>query len=532
MTTPLVQLDRLSVTFPGSTAPAVAEVSLRINAGECVALVGESGSGKTLTARSLLGLTPPEATVTVASRLIDGVETRDFTQAQWRTLRGTRVGLVSQDALVSLDPLRTIGAEVGEVIDVAEPRLAREVRLRRVIHALEQAAMPDPQMRMGQYPHELSGGLRQRALIASAIAAQPLILIADEPTTALDSLNQARILELLARLKASGIALLVVSHDIAMVRQIADRIGVMRGGQLVESGPAESVLHTPEHRYTRQLLESVPTLAPGVGSAPPVEDSTASQVLVARGLSRSYPRSGGTRLWALHDVSLQLSSGRTLGVVGESGSGKSTLARMVMGIEPPDEGVVELMGQPWSAVSERARRPRRGAIQLIEQNPYDALDPRWSVARAIGEAIRLDTTMTHQSLRTERLRELLDQVGLSHELVHRKPHQLSGGQRQRVAIARALARRPDVLVCDEPVSALDASVQAQVLSLLGRLQRQLDLSLIVISHDLGVIAQISDEVMVLHGGEVVERGSLFEVMANPQHPFTTELIAASPVMMA
>jgi peptide/nickel transport system ATP-binding protein len=527
-----VHLEQLTVQFPGGSAPAVADVSFDIEPGECFALVGESGSGKTLTALSLLGLTPPDALVTAKSRVIAGVETREFTQSQWRTLRGTRVGLVSQDALVSLDPLRRIGTEVGEVLDIARPRLEEHVRMQQVLAALEQAAVSEPHLRMQQYAHQLSGGLRQRALIASAIAAKPAILIADEPTTALDSLSRARILELLGQLKASGIALLLVSHDIAVVRQIADRIGVMRHGELVEKGPADEILTAPRHPYTRELLDLVPTVKTGAPRNTSHDDPSESPVLLVRGVSRHYATDEGAVFHALQDVSLQVSAGRTLGIVGESGSGKTTLARIVMGIDKPDSGDVELMGKPWSSVSERLQRPQRGAIQLVEQNPYDALDPRWSVKKVIGEAIRLDDTLTDTHQRSARMRELLEQVGLSEELLPRKPHQLSGGQRQRVAIARALARRPSVLVCDEPVSALDASVQAQVLRVLASLQERLALSLIVISHDLGVIAQMSDEVVVLHEGRVVESGNSASVITDPQHPFTRELLAAAPAMMA
>lgn len=532
MTTARVHLANLSVKFPGSALPAVDNVSLSIAAGECFALVGESGSGKTLTAMSLLGLTPGDAQVDVASRVIAGQETRSFTEAQWRGLRGTHIGLVSQDALVSLDPLRRIEQEVGEVLEISHPRAPRKLMVRQVVEALERAAVPDPEMRLRQYPHELSGGLRQRVLIASAIAGTPDILIADEPTTALDSISQARILVLLKQLKESGIALLLVSHDIGLVGQIADRIGVMRRGELVESGPTLEILGTPEHPYTQHLLDSMPSRKKRDPSRNRAVDHQETPVIACTGLGRRHINRDGEEFVALHEVSLRVAPGTTLGVVGESGSGKTTLARILMGLEDADSGVVEFEGTPWAPAPERVRRPRRGAIQLIEQNPYDALDPRWSVATAIGEAIALDRTLRHPTARKHRLMELLEQVGLSDQLLARRPHQLSGGQRQRVAIARALARRPKVLICDEPVSALDASVQAHILLLLNTLQRNLGLSLIVISHDLGVIAQVSDDVLVLHEGCVVESGSLEAVVNHAQHPFTRELLAASPAIVA
>jgi len=525
MSSPRVEISHLSVTFPGASAPAVNDVSFHIDAGECLALVGESGSGKTLTALSLLGLVPPEAAVAVGTRVVAGVNTRGFTEAKWRALRGNRVGLVSQDALVSLDPLREIGSEVGEVLKLSRPRLPRDVIAQRVLDALELAGVSQPHYRSRQYPHELSGGLRQRALIASAIAGQPEVLIADEPTTALDSITQAHIFDLLAALKESGLALLLVSHDLGLVRQLADRIAVMREGAILECAPAAELLEAPQHSYTRELLNAVVTRQPARGThAALIEGPPALSCL---GLHRSYPDREGGFVEALRGVSFSVRAGTTMGIVGESGSGKSTLARILMALEKPNSGVVELAGEPWSLAPERSRRSRRGEIQLIEQNPYDALDPRWSVGRILQEAVNLDSSPGPAWVRRARVAELLDQVGLSTQLIGRRAHQLSGGQRQRVAIARALARRPSVLICDEPVSALDASVRAQILALLHSLQKSLGLTLVLISHDLGIIAHSSDEVLVMRHGEVIESGLRESVLNHPVHPFTQELLAAS-----
>lgn len=526
MNGPVVELRSVSISFPASKKPVVSNVSFHINAGECLALVGESGSGKTLTALSLLGLTPADARVESLSISVAGVEVSNFSQADWRSLRGTSIGLVSQDALVSLDPLRTVEAEVGEVLEISRPRPTRSEISSSVLKALRRAAVPDPHFRKGQYPHELSGGLRQRALIASAIAAQPRILVADEPTTALDSITGAHIFDLLKSLKDSGLALLLVSHDLGLVRDLADRIAVMRDGEIVELAPTADIFHHPQHPYTRELLAATPSRKPRASTT--AESGAEGAIAIScSGVHQSYPGPEGRAVPALHDVSLQVRSGRTLGIVGESGSGKSTLARILMGLEEPDSGVVELEGQRWSPAPEKSRRLRRGHIQLVEQNPDDALDPRWSVGRILDEALKMDTSAGVGSERTTRVVELLERVGLSPVLHSRKPHQLSGGQRQRVAIARALARGPAVLVCDEPVSALDASVQSHILSLLTSLQSSLGLTLIMISHDIGVIAHMSDDIIVMREGRIVETGPRDTVLDHPSHPFTRALLAAS-----
>lgn len=526
MTTPLVQLDNLTVNFGRSGLPVVRGVSLRIDPGECFALVGQSGSGKTLTALSLLGLTPEAARVDVDSCVVAGVETRGFDDLQWRSLRGTRVGLISQDALVSLDPLRRVGDEIIEVLQVQRPRIGRDEILQRGREAMEQAALPEPELRWRQYPHELSGGLRQRALIASAIAGSPNLLIADEPTTALDSVNRSRILSLLGQLKNRGMGLLLVSHDIGLVSQIADRIGVMHEGQLVETGSVVDILRSPQHPYTQQLLSSRHRLEiePSDQSVVPAAGPPA---LSCRSVSLEYVSAGGSTRVAVDDVSFDLAVGSSLGIVGESGSGKSTLARVLMCLEPADRGEVVLLGQPWSTLSERAKRPRRGTIQLIDQDPYDALNPRWSVAKTLGEAISTDDPQVGRRERRARVDELLHQVGLSETLRDRRPHQLSGGQRQRVVIARALARRPQILICDEPVSSLDALVQSRILELLASLQESHGLSVVLISHDLAAVARYCDEILVMHEGRAVDHGATAEVLTTARHPVTRELLDAA-----
>ncbi|MFI6708962.1 dipeptide ABC transporter ATP-binding protein [Nonomuraea sp. NPDC050478] len=519
--TSLVTVEDLRVSFGG--AEVVRGISLSVAPGECVAIVGESGSGKSVTARTLLGLAGPGSEVRAGAFRVSGGDALAFTPADWRRLRGGFAGLVLQDALVSLDPLRTVGAEIAEVLAVHDV-VPRARRADRVLELLDAVGVPEPATRAGQYPHQLSGGLRQRALIASAIAADPPLIIADEPTTALDVTVQAQILRLLAERRAAGTALLLISHDLAVVASIADRILVMKDGRIVEEGPARDVLSAPAHDYTRALLAAVPSaasrgtrLTTGAPRARATPDLSA-RVLAGTGLARSY---GSRRV--VHDVFFTLHAGETLGVVGESGSGKTTLARLVLGLLEPGAGQVTLHGQPWSRRPERARRPLRPRIQLVSQNPLDSFDPRHTVGRLIAEPLRLP-----RAGRRERVLDLLARVGLPPGTAARHPRELSGGQRQRVAIARALGPRPDVLVCDEPVSALDVSIQAQVLDLLADIQAEYGTAMVFISHDLGVVHHVADRVLVMKDGRVVEEGDVTEVFARPRDPYTRALVASVP----
>ncbi|MEV0193063.1 ABC transporter ATP-binding protein [Kitasatospora purpeofusca] len=528
---PLVRVEGLRVSFPGAPRPAVDGVTLAVGAGECVALVGESGSGKSVTARSLIGLAGARARVSARTLEVAGSDTASFGERQWRAVRGRRVAMVFQDALTALDPLRTVGAEIAEAARLGGT--AGPDSGARVVELLTAVGVPEPEARRTQYPHQLSGGLRQRALIASALAADAPLLIADEPTTALDAIVQAQILALLGRLKDEGRGLLLVSHDLAVVAQLADRVLVLRRGEVVESGPAGRVLSAPEHPYTRMLLDAVPSGRPRArpAQAPPAapdaaapdagapDAGEAAPVLTGRGLVKSFAP-GGPR--ALDGVGFTLRAGEALGVVGESGSGKTTLARVAMGLSRPDAGEVLLHGRPWSALPERRRRAGRSAIQFVQQDPYASADPRFTVARIIGEAL----PGLRRAERAQRCAELLDQVGLPAELLARRPHQLSGGQRQRVAIARALASGPQVLVCDEPVSALDVSVQAQVLELLDRLRRERGIALLFITHDLAVVRQVADRVLIMRGGSVVEEGGTERIFEAPAHPYTRALLDA------
>ncbi|WP_336502263.1 ABC transporter ATP-binding protein [Microbacterium paraoxydans] len=493
-----LEVEGLRIAF--ARTPVVEGVSFAVEAGECVAIVGESGAGKSLSARALLGLTPPTADVAVDRLVIDGTDAAALTDRGWRRIRGTGIGLVSQDALVSLDPLRRIADEIAEPLRLHRLARGRAVVAARVRELLERVWMPEPDRRARQRPHELSGGLRQRALIASALAGNPAVLVADEPTTALDATVQARILVLLREIVDDGTAVVFISHDFAAVRRVADRVLVMKDGRIVESGPVDEVLAAPQHPYTQQLIAAT-MHEPREERAAPSE-----AVLVAEGVSKAF---GGVP--AVVGASFTVPSGRTLGIVGESGSGKTTLARMMVGVEPPTSGVLHWAGTP--------------RVQLVHQNPLGAFDPRWTVGRSLEEA--LEAGGVPRGARRSRVRALLAEVGLEESLAVRRPAALSGGQRQRAALARALAADPDVLVLDEPVSALDPSVRERVLRLLARVQEERRLTMVFVSHDLDVVGAVADDVVVMQDGRIVEQGPTAEVFAAPQHPFTRELLAAS-----
>lgn len=546
----LLGIEGLNVSFstPRGRVDVVRDVSLALAPGKALALVGESGSGKTVTARTLVGLNAANAKITADRLDVLGRDALALSERQWRGVRGKEVGYILQDALVSLDPLRTVGQEIDEALRAHGVRGKAE-RLERVHQALRDAGIPDPRLRASQRSGELSGGLRQRALIAQATVLNPQLVIADEPTTALDATVQAQILELLEGLKEQGRGLIFISHDLGVVSHLADEIAVMQGGRIVESGRAAEVLAHPRHEYTRALIDAIPSggakgtrlsaAARVQAAAEPdraTEFSETAPAVEARGLSKSYPGPGGTRRTVVDDVSFILERGKTLGIVGESGSGKSTTARIALGLTRPDAGTVTLGGFAWSGsgadeVGEEQRRRHRPDIQLVNQDPLSSFDPRFSVGRVITDALDAGSIGTPRD-RTQRALDLLAQVGLPASLFDRRPLTLSGGQRQRVAIARALALQPRVLLLDEPVSALDVSIQAQVLDLLADLQEQLGLSYLFISHDLGVIHHVSDDVLVMKDGRVVESGTAAELFANPRTDYTRQLLAAVPELPA
>ncbi len=530
-------VEGLSIEFDGQTV--VHNLSFTLAPGKTLALVGESGSGKSVTARSLIGLAGAGARVSARTLSYGGQDLLGLSERGWRRLRGKGIGFVLQDALVSLDPLRAVGKEILEVLK-AHNWGDRRSRGERVIDLLDKVGVPEPRLRARQRPDQLSGGLRQRALIASALALSPGLVIADEPTTALDATVQAQILEVLQEIKARGDSLLIISHDLAVVAQLADEVLVLRHGVTVEQGPTEQVLRNPRHPYTRALLDAVPAehargtrLSPGQPAVNGLPRSGADSPLLLRasGLGKRYIGPDHQSRQVVDDVSFELRAGRTLGIVGESGSGKTTVARMVLGLLEPDAGRVEFLGQPWTAagserVTEKQRRLHRRDISVIYQDPLSSFDPRWSVGQILADA--LDVAGFQAGQHAARISQLLEQVRLPAELATRRPLQLSGGQRQRVAIARAIASNPKVIICDEPVSALDVSVQAQVLDLLADLQASLGLAYLFISHDLGVIRHVSDQVLVMRHGKVVESARVEDLFDNPQHEYTRRLLGAVP----
>jgi peptide/nickel transport system ATP-binding protein len=530
-------VEGLSIEFGGQTV--VRDVSFTLAPGKTLALVGESGSGKSVTARSLVGLAGAGARVTAHTLSYGGQDLLGLSERGWRGLRGKGIGFVLQDALVSLDPLRPVGKEILEAL-TTHLWGDRRSRAERVIELLDKVGVPEPELRARQRPDQLSGGLRQRALIASALALSPGLVIADEPTTALDATVQAQILQVLQEIKARGDSLLIISHDLAVVAQLADEVLVLRHGVVVEQGPMQQVLRTPSHPYTQALLDAVPAehargtrlsshnsgqvVQPRPGADSPV-------LLKASGLGKRYIGPDQQSRQVVDDVSFELRAGRTLGIVGESGSGKTTVARIVLGLLEPDAGQVQFLGHAWAGagadrVAEKDRRVHRRDISVIYQDPLSSFDPRWSLGQILADA--LDVAGVAASQQPARIRELLEQVRLPAELASRRPLQLSGGQRQRVAIARAIASNPKVIICDEPVSALDVSVQAQVLDLLADLQASLGLAYLFISHDLGVIRHVSDEVLVMRRGQVVESAPVEELFEHPKHAYTQRLLGAVP----
>lgn len=540
---PRLAVEGLTVGFTrdGRHRSVVRDVSFSLPAGHCLAIVGESGSGKSVTARTLVGLTGEGSVIERGSARLDDLDLTRQSEAGWRGIRGRRIGFIQQDALVSLDPLRPVGAEIDEAL-----RLHgwgdRASRRRKVVDLLTDVGVPRPELRARQRPGQLSGGLRQRALIASALAWDPDLVIADEPTTALDVTVQAQVLDLLGDMKRRGTALLLISHDLSVVAELADEILVMQGGDVVEQGPAEKVLQRPRHPYTRRLIAAVPSgrtrgerLAPDTATPPDLrlvrahtDTAGIDPVLVARGLTRRFTAPDGSRTVAVDDVSFTLRRGETLGIVGESGSGKSTTARIALALEDADEGEVTLLGRAWSAVPERRRRDLRRRIAVVYQDPLSSFDPRWNVERILVDAIGAD--VRGRAARRARAADLLAQVALPPETLDRSPIRLSGGQRQRVAIARALATSPEIIVLDEAVSALDVSVQAQILDLLVTLQDEYHLSYLFISHDLGVIHHMSDRVLVMKDGRVLEEGASEQIFTDPQHPYTQELVRSLPTL--
>ncbi|AUG75384.1 ABC transporter ATP-binding protein [Kitasatospora sp. MMS16-BH015] len=528
----LVEVRDLRVTFAADGRPftAVDGLSFTLGAGEALGLVGESGSGKSTAAFALLGLHRGSGAEITGTVRVDGTDVLAATEEQLRALRGARAAMVFQDPLSALDPYWTIGDQIAEVHRVHTGSARSEAR-RRAVEVLDRVGIPDAARRARAHPHEFSGGMRQRALIAMALACSPKLLIADEPTTALDVTVQAQILDLLHELRTEeGMALLLVTHDLGVVAGNTDRVLVLQDGRVVEQGPVARVLGAPAAPRTRELIEAVPRLdSPRERTA-----VTADEVLLSvTDLHCHYPVPAGFGrrrevVRAVDGVSLDIRRGETLGIVGESGSGKTTLGRLLVRLAEPTSGTIRFEGTDLARAGERRLRPVRRDLQMVFQDPVSSLNPRRTVGESVADPLRVQGGSDDAQVRRE-VADLLERVGLQPQWYSRYPHELSGGQRQRVGIARALALRPKLVVCDEPVSALDVSTQAQVVRLLAELQAEFGLTLVFIAHDLAVVRQVSDRVAVMRCGRIVELGPVDDVFAAPQDRYTRRLLAAVPV---
>ncbi|MEI2385194.1 ABC transporter ATP-binding protein [Breoghania sp. JC706] len=525
----VLRIENLTVRLAGNAdaRPILDRISLTIRAGETACLVGESGSGKSVTSLATMGLLPKGVLEVDGGRIVLGDKNLlDLSAQSMRDERASHLSMVFQEPMTALNPVIRVGAQIEEVLD-AHVRLPKREKKRRVLDILEQVHLPDVERIYASFPHQLSGGQRQRIMIAMALILEPQLLIADEPTTALDVTTQKQILSLIAELQEKhGTAVLFITHDMGVVAEIADTVHVMKHGRIVEQAPAGVLLRAPKEDYTRDLLRAVPSLVP----RPPRVDAGGDPVLRVAGLMKYYARGG----WfvsreptkAARDVSFTISRGRTLGIVGESGSGKSTVARCIMRLIDPTDGSIKVADREIARLTRQQLRPHRRHIQIVFQDPFRSLNPRWTIGQSLVEGPL--NCGQDRAVAMARARELLALVGLPEDAIERYPHQFSGGQRQRIAIARAIAMEPDVLVADEAVSALDVSVQAQVLDLLDELQRKLGIAILFITHDLRVAAQICDEVVVMQKGRIVEHDTAANVLANPRHSYTRALIEAAP----
>jgi peptide/nickel transport system ATP-binding protein len=528
MTTPVLEISDLSIALPpGADRPlAVDCASLAVAPGELVCLVGESGSGKSVIAQSVMGLLPEALPVVGGEIRLQGEDVARASRERLRELRATRMAMIFQEPMTALNPVMRCGDQIEEVL-AQHTRLDARGRRARVLEAIREVQLTDTSRIADAFPHQLSGGQRQRVMIAMGLVLGPSLLIADEPTTALDATTQAQILRLIRELQGRhGTGVLFITHDFGVVAEIADRVAVLSRGQLVEQGTKADVLRRPQHPYTKRLIAAVPGLVPraremDLGAPVVLETRRLSKVYVASGLLRRQPA-----VKAIEDVSLQIRRGQTLGLVGESGSGKSTVARCIVRLVDPTGGEIVLDGEDIARKPPRALGPMRRRVQIVFQDPYRSLNPRRRVGESVIEGPRNYGVPHGEAL--ERARRLFEWVELDPASLHRYPHELSGGQRQRVCIARALAMEPELLVADEAVSALDVSVQAQVLRLLAGIRERLDLAMLFITHDLRVAAQVCDTVAVMAKGRVVELGPATRVFTRPEHGYTRALLAAAP----
>lgn len=533
----ILDVQSLQVCFADQAV--VDDVSLQISRGETYVLLGESGSGKSITSTSIMRLLPNSAQITQGQIVLDGVDLLRLPESQMRAVRGGKIGMIFQEPQTSLNPVMTIGDQIAESVQWHQKLTGQALR-ERVIALLEAVGIVNPEQRYDEYPHQFSGGMKQRVMIAIALAGEPELLIADEPTTALDVTIQAQVLDLLNSLKERlNMAMLFITHDLGVAAKMADKIGVMRSGKLLEQGCAADFFKGPQHAYSQELFAALPSWEKReiADRLHPVQ-SDDSIILEVHDLDVHFPIKRGFfkrtvgHVRAVNGISMQLKAGRTIAMVGESGSGKTTFGKGILQLVKPTAGRVLFQGEELTQLSSKAMRARRSEIQIVFQDPYSSMNPRMIVGDIIEEGMIAQGVGGSKNQRVARVEALLEEVGLeaSHRL--RYPHEFSGGQRQRICIARALAVEPRLIICDEPTSALDVSVQAQILELLKRLQSQMGLTYLFITHNLAVVEYIAHEVAVMYQGEIVEYGSVEQVMRDPQHTYTQQLLAAVPRLVS
>ncbi|TKT78355.1 ABC transporter ATP-binding protein [Aquamicrobium sp. LC103] len=527
MTGPLLAIEDLNVRLPRGSdrSHAVEGLSLTLEKGEILCIVGESGSGKSMTALAAMGLLPRNLPKPTGRVVFEGTDLLGLDERRRSDITGRRIAMIFQEPTAALNPVYRVGEQVAETFRLHTDLSAAEIR-DRVVDLFREVRLPNPEQIVHSYPHQLSGGQCQRVMIATALALDPAVLIADEPTTALDVTTQAQILRLMLELRQRhGAGIVFITHDFGVVAEIADRVAVMQQGRLVEIGTREEVLHAPKADYTRRLLAAVPTLDPRISRT-----DLGKPVLLARKIVKTFSGNGlfgrGRSVKAVDAVDVTIRQGETIGLVGESGSGKSTLAQCVIRLVEPDNGEVIISGGAFTGLRGSALRDARRRVQIVFQDPYTALDPRQKIGAAIAEGPRVHGVSAGEAM--QRAFDLLDAVGLDRASADRFPHEFSGGQRQRICIARALAVEPDLLIADESVSALDVSIQAQILDLLADMQRRLGFGMLFITHDLRVASRICDRIAVMRAGRIVEEGEPATLFDNPQDPYTRELLAAVP----
>ena len=523
-TGPILTVEGLTVALPkgADRSLAVEDATLELRKGEILCVVGESGSGKSALSGAIMGAPAPGLRVAGGSVRLRGKELTRLSERAWCRIRGNRIAMIFQEPMASLNPAMPVGQQIMEVFELHARKMILTERRERALGLIKSMQLPDPERIAASFPHQLSGGQCQRVIIAMALAMNPEVLIADEPTTALDVTTQAQVLKLIRELRTvHGHAILFITHDFGVVAEIADRIAVMRHGRIIEMGEARQVLTQPQHPYTRELLAAVPSLVPPADHGASVDCGASKAVLAVTGLQKSYGR-----VRAVNEITFNLERGTTLSIVGESGCGKSSLARLIVRLTEPTAGRVDVNGKCFLTLTGGELRTSCRAVQMIFQDPFGSLNPLRRVSAVLGRAAML--AGADRRAARERAGELIDLVGLPREALDRRPAAFSGGQKQRIGIARALAMKPDVLIADESLSALDASSQAQILALLRKLQTELGLAILLITHDLRVAAQISHRIAVMQAGRIVEIGSAVQVINSPEHPYTRELLDSAP----